>query len=114
MKTVFQIFLGVIVILACARGGESAWRYYSFKDAVEQETRIGGAKSTAELHRRILELAREYEVPIPAENIIVERRGELAFVSASYIEPITLIPAFYTRQQEYEFEVSLRPVSPLR
>ncbi len=114
MKTVIQILLGVLVILACARGGESAWRYYGFKDAVEQETRIGGAKSIAELHRRVLDIAEDYGVEIDPESIVVEQRGEIAHVSASYVEEIVLIPAVYTRQQLYEFEITARPVALLR
>ena len=114
LKTVIQILLGVLVILACARGGESAWRYYGFKDAVEQETRIGGAKSIAELHRRVLDIAEDYGVEIDPESIVVEQRGEMAHVSASYVEDIVLVPAVYTRQQLYEFEVIARPVALLR
>jgi hypothetical protein len=114
LKTVIQIVIAVLVIMACARGGESAWRYYGFKDAVEQETRIGGAKSISELHQRVVDIAREYGVEIDPESIFVEQRGELAHVSASYVEDIILVPAVYTRQQLYEFEISARPVSLLR
>jgi hypothetical protein len=114
LKTVIQIIIAVLVIMAAARGGESAWRYYGFKDAVEQETRIGGAKSVPELHQRIIDIAREYGVEIDPESIVVEQRGELAYVSAAYVEDIILIPAAYTRQQLYEFEISARPVALLR
>ena len=114
MKLVIQIVVVILIIMACARGGESAWRYYGFKDAVEQETRIGGAKSVAELHQRVVNLAREYGVDIEPESIVVEQQGELAHVSASYVEDIILIPAVYTRQQLYEIDISARPVAPLR
>jgi hypothetical protein len=88
LKTIVQILIAAMVVVACARAGESAWRYYEFKDAVEQEALLGNARTTTELHQRVLELAEEHGVAVADDAVVVERRGERTFVSASYVEPI--------------------------
>ena len=113
LKTIVQLLIAGVIVHACARAGESAWRYYEFKDAVAQEARFGNAKTTSELHRQVLQLAEEHGVALESEDVAVERRGEQTFVSASYIESVPLVPAIYTRDQRYAFEVSVRGLRPL-
>ena len=114
MKTILQILLAALIVMACARGGEAFWRYYNFEDAVEQELRFGNAKTTGELHKRVHEIAQEHEVPVDYENIAVEPRNGQTFVSASYVETIKLIPGFYTRSHEFEVKANMRVVRPLK
>jgi hypothetical protein len=113
LKTIIQILIAILVVIACARGGEAAWRYYEFSDAVEQEVRFGTAKSTAELHRRVADIARERDVPVEYENIVVEPKPGQTVVTVSYVEAINLIPGVYTRNQTFEVKVTMRVVRPL-
>ena len=113
MKTIIQIVAAAAIVIACARGGEAAWRHYEFKDAVEQEVRFGNAKTTSQLHKRVMELAGENSVDVAYEDITVEPREGHTVVAVSYVEPIALVPAVYTRNQEFQFEVSMRVVRPL-
>ena len=113
MRTIIQIVIAAVVVIACARGGEAAWRYYEFKDAVEQELRFGTAKTASQLHKRVHEIAVEYNVDLAYEDIHIQPREGQTAVAVSYVEPIPLVPAFYTRQQLFEFEVSARVVRPL-
>ena len=113
MKTIIQVVVALAVVIACARGGEAAWRYYEFKDAVEQEVRFGDAKTTSQLHRRVMELASQHNVDLAYEDVAVEAREGETVVTASYVEPIVLVPAIYTRSQQFDFEVSVKVVRPL-
>ena len=113
MKTIIQIVVAVVVVIACARGGEAAWRYYEFKDAVEQEIRFGSGKTTSELRRRVMELAVQHSVAVEYENVIVEPRPGQTFVSVDYVEAIKLVPAIYTRQQQFAFEMTIPAARPL-
>jgi hypothetical protein len=113
LKTIIQIVIAAVIVIACARGGESAWRYYEFKDAVEQEARFGNAKTTSQLHHRVVELAKENNVELAYEDVVVEARESRSVVTVSYVEPIALVPALYTRNQEFNFEVSVQVVRPL-
>lgn len=108
MKTIVQILVAILVVVACARVGEAAWRYYGFKDAVEQEVRFGDAKTTSQLHQRVIELASEHDVPLEHEDVAVEPGNGMTVVSVTYFQPIALVPAVYTRNQQFDFEVSVR------
>jgi hypothetical protein len=113
LKTIAQLLVAALVIIACAKAGNAAWRYYSFHDAVEQEARFGEARTTAELHQRLMELAEARGIPLEEQDLVVERRNQQTFVAATYIEPIELVPALYTREQQFELELTVRPVRPL-
>lgn len=114
MKTLIQIVVAIVIIVAAARGGEAAWRFYQLEDAVEQELRYGTAKTTSELHQRVFELAQQHDVPLEYDAIVVEARDGETTVTGSYVEPITIVPAVYTRQQQFDIEVSARAVRPLK
>jgi hypothetical protein len=113
LKIIIQITVAALIIIACARGGEAAWRYYEFKDAVEQEIRFGTAKTVSQLLNRVVELAAEYEVGVDAEDVTIEPRPGQTVVSVSYVEPINLVPVIYTRNQQFSFELTVPAVRPL-
>ena len=98
---------------ACVRAGHSAWRYYQFKDAVEQEARFASRLTESELHQRIVELAEEHQIALAYEDVAVERRGDQTSVSAAYYESIPLVPIVYTREHLFEVDVSVRVMRPL-
>lgn len=113
MKTLVQLLIVALVLHGCFRVGQVTWRYYMFKDAVAQEARLGSAVSDDELTRRVLDLADEHDLPLAQEDVTVQRRGDRTTVSGTFIAPIVLVPAFYTRDQLFEFEVSVRTLQPI-
>jgi hypothetical protein len=113
LKTIVQLLIAALVIVACARGGEAAWRYYELQDAVEQELRFGNAKTTSQLLQRVIELAAEKDVELTKEDVTVDVRDNATRVAVSYIEPIALVPGLYTRNQQFDFEVNVHLVRPL-
>jgi hypothetical protein len=113
LKIIIQIVVAIVIVVACAKGGEAAWRFYEFKDAVEQEARFFNAKTTSQLHKRVMELADEHEVGLEYEDIVVAPRQGQTHISVSYNEAIALVPGFYTRNHQFEFDVSVRVPRPL-
>jgi hypothetical protein len=113
LKTLLQLVIAAVVIVACARGGEAAWRHYQLRDAVEQEVRFGNAKTTSELRQRVLALAAQHDVELEAENVSVEAQTGRTVVTVTYAESIELVPALYTREHTFEFNVSIPVVRPL-
>lgn len=110
MKTIIRLLIFALVVNAGVRGGEAAWRYFTFKDAVEQEIRFAKTESTDALKARVLELAAEYDVQLEPVDVDVQKDGTWMTVAAAYVESIELVPRFYTREQLFEFEVSARKV----
>jgi hypothetical protein len=113
LKTLIQLLIVGLVLHACFRGAQASWRYYSFRDAVEQEARFGANTSTGELQRRILDIAAEHDIDLVAEDVEVTRQGLNTSVAAAYYDSIELVPRFYTREQLFEFELNVHPVRPL-
>lgn len=113
MKTIISLVIAALIVNACIRAGDSAWRYYQFEDAVSQETRFGNAKTTSELRRRLLQMAIEHDVAVAEEDVVVERRGIESFVSMRWVEALPLVPKVYTHEQAYDITLSVQPVRPL-
>jgi hypothetical protein len=113
LKTLLQLAIAAVVIVACARGGEAAWRYYQLRDAVEQEVRFGDAKSTSELRQRVLALAAQHDVPLEQENVAIQAQTGRTNVTITYVESIELVPALYTRDHTFEVAVSIPVLRPL-
>jgi hypothetical protein len=111
LKTIIQLLIAALVVNGCVRLGGASWRNYQFKDAVEQELRFGAQSTTSDLHTRIVQLAEDYEIALEYDGVVVERRGQETLVSASYTEPIALVPGFYTREQLFEIDVRVRALT---
>ena len=114
MKTIFALIFAALVVNAAVRMGDSVWRNYQLEDGVNQETRYGNSKTPSMLRNRIIELAAEQQIPLTEDDVVVERRGTETYVSLAYAENVELIPAAYTRLQEYEITMSVQPVRPLQ
>jgi hypothetical protein len=113
LKAILTIVVAAVIVVACAQAGEATWRYYEFKDAVEQEARFSNFKTTSQLHKRVMELADEHNVTLEYENVAVVPRSGLTVISVNYVESIKLVPSVYTRDQPFDFEVSVRVPRPL-
>jgi hypothetical protein len=113
MKIIIQFAVAAVLVHAAVRAGESAWRHYTFKDAVEQEVRFGDMRTISDLRRRVLQLAGDHSIQLADDDLIIEPRGLDSYVSVSYMEPIPLVPSAYTRNHAYEFALSVQPFRPL-
>lgn len=107
MKLLIKLLIAVLLANACYRAGTAAWRYYQFKDAVQEEARFGGKETPATLHTRMLAIAAAQDVPIEPSDLVVQKDGTSTTVSAAYLEYIELVPSLYTREHLFEFEVNV-------
>ena len=113
MKTLLSLALAALIVNACVRAGDSAWRFYQLRDAVEHETRYGEVKTTALLQKRIVELAQEHGVHLTDNDVTVEKQGQQTYVSVIYTEAIPLVPRAYTHDQEYDITLTVQPSKPI-
>jgi hypothetical protein len=113
MKAILSIIFAALIVNACVRAGDSAWRNYQLEDAIEQEARYGESKTTSDLRRRIIRLAADHDIPLADDDVTVERRGLETYVSVAYEEPIALIPRAYTYVQSYDITMSVAPLRPI-
>jgi hypothetical protein len=113
LKTLIQFLVAALVLNACVHAGTSAWRYYEFKDAVEQEARFRGNEPIPKLKEHVLQLAAQEGIEVFPADVVIERQGVQTTISVAYLDTVELVPRFYVREHLFEFEVSVSPRHPL-
>jgi hypothetical protein len=69
---------------------DAYWRYYRFRDAMEQETRFADRKSDAEIVRRLQAKADSLGLPDEASDVDVQRGDSGIQISSDYRETVKL------------------------
>jgi hypothetical protein len=103
IKLVVKLALAALVANAVFRVGSEYLTFFRFRDAVHGAA-VYKATSDDDLRRRIAVLATEYDIPIDAEEVNVERHGRVITVKTAYHKPIDLLPRY---SFEWPFTVSL-------
>ena len=114
MKIALQLLVAGLVIHASVRVADSAWRYFSFKDAIQQEVLFSADLPTTQLHARVVEIASQHGIDLAPVDVEVNRVRDQTTVVFSYSERIPLVPAAYTRDHLYEGAVSARSLRGLK
>jgi hypothetical protein len=95
IKLLVKLALAALIANAAWRLGSAYVTFYKFKDAVTETAQFGAQKSSAELQQRILELASQYEIPIAADAVSVQRgQQNRTVIDGSYAQPVDLLPGY--------------------
>ncbi|MEO8259627.1 MAG: hypothetical protein ABI868_19935 [Acidobacteriota bacterium] len=95
MKLLIKLALAALVANAAFRLGTAYLSYYRFTDAVAQTAQFGADRSRAELHRRILELSAEYDVPLDGDGFTIRRTEQShTIVDGGYTQKVDLLPGY--------------------
>jgi len=108
LKIIIQLLIAALLLNACVRGAESAWRYFSFKDAIGQELLFSATETLPRIRQRIVEIATDHGISMELADVEVTRERDQTTVKFAYNEGIPLVPRAYTRDQRYEDTVSVR------
>jgi hypothetical protein len=95
MKALFKIIVAALVVHACFRAGTVYWRHYQFEDGVERTAQFGGKNAPNEVHDRVMEIAREFQIPLEPRNVKVRRQQNHMLIDAVYMERIELLPRYF-------------------
>ena len=95
MKTLIKLIVAALIVHATWRAGTVYYRYYQFKDGVQQTAQFSGTRKENELHNRVLELASELQVPLSPDRVSVRRQDNHTLIDATYDEPIELLPRYF-------------------
>lgn len=81
---------------------------FEFEDFVEQECRYAAVKgSDEEIARRIMEKARDLEIPLDKKNLRVTRTRSEMIVAYSYVQPIDFKVTTYNYRFEHKYRTPL-------
>jgi len=95
------------VIYVGADIGEVYWRYYQFRDAVEQEAQYGTTRSDDEIKRRLVALVDSLGLPEEAaRRLQVRRSANRLTIDTEYTEHIDV--PLYKRDVKFAPSAELR------
>ena len=98
----FSMLVVVALVYFAVNVGAPYWRYYQFRDAMQQEARFAERKSDAQIIATLRLKADSLSLPAPAHRINVRRTPSRISIWTDYSETIDF--PFVTR------DVSFRPV----
>jgi hypothetical protein len=104
MKTILKLALAALIINACWHAGTAFWRYYRFKDEVQQAALFGSSKPDVDLQNGVIDTARRMQLPLAPGSVSVHREEGHTYVTATYTEQIQLVPTYYF---PYQFNLNL-------
>jgi hypothetical protein len=104
IKTVIKLAIAALVVHACWRSANVVLKYSRFKDAVHEMVLFSTGKPEAQVEARVLELARQFDVPVDPENVSVRREENRTIVHAGYTDQIELVP---TKFYPWKFNVDV-------
>jgi hypothetical protein len=105
IKTVLKLVVAALLVLACWRSANVFLKYYKFKDAVHETVLFSSARSDSQIQSRVLEQARQLDVPVQPENITVRRVENRTIIDATYTDQVELLPTkFYPWNFKMEVE----------
>ena len=94
LKLLIKLALAALVANAAYRLGTAYLSYYRFTDAVAQTAQFGSDRSRAQLHRRVIELASQYDVPLAEDGFTIRRDENHTIVDGGYTQPVDLLPGY--------------------
>jgi hypothetical protein len=94
-KLLVKLALAALVANAAWRLGSAYAAFYRFRDAVTETMLFSADKTNAELQRRVIELASEYDVPLAADDVSIRRDDRNhTIVDGSYTQPVDVLPVY--------------------
>ena len=95
LKLLLKLVLVALIANATWRLGSAYVAFYRFKDAVAETARFGNQRSKAELLQRILDLASQYDIPLPTDAVSVRRDDpNHTIIDGSYTQPVDVLPGY--------------------
>ena len=95
LKLLIKLAVAALIANAAYRLGIAYLSYYRFTDAVAQTAQFGPDRSRAEIHRRVLELASQYDVPLTADGFTIRRtENSHTIVDGGYTQKVDLLPGY--------------------
>jgi hypothetical protein len=108
MKTIIKIVIALVVVIAMFNAGRYAFNNYAFEDAVHEGLLFEPGATDEKLVDMVMKLAREYSIPMEANNIKINTRGSDLIINMSYTDTVVLIPGIFEREWTFTPSTSTR------
>jgi hypothetical protein len=95
MKTLIKLVIAALIVFASWKAGSAYFRFYQLKDAAQDAALFGASKSADEIRNSVVEVAKNLNLPIDPDKVIVRRGPNHTYVTTSYIEKIEVLPSYF-------------------
>ena len=113
LKLLVKLAIAGLIANAAWRMGSTYLSFYRFRDAVSETAEYSKGKSDAELRRRILDLASNYDVPLAEDAVTIERKDDHTLVDGSYTTLVDVVPG-YRYPWLFTFSIDAFTIAPLK
>jgi hypothetical protein len=86
----FSLLVLAAVVYFGVNVGEAYWRYYQFRDDIQQEVRFAAHNSSDVIANRLRAAADSLGLPEAAGHVIIRRSQSLISIESYYDEPVEL------------------------
>jgi hypothetical protein len=109
----FVLRLAFVALIANAAWhlGTAYLAYYKFKDSVTETVRFSKEKSDERLHRRVLELASQFDIPLAADAFTIRHENGHTYVDGAYVQPVELVPG-YSYPWSFSWSIDAFTITP--
>jgi hypothetical protein len=105
IKLIIKLAIVAVILNGVARAGNTAWKYYQFKDATQQIAVFGSQTATSRLHGQVMDKARSLGLPVADEQVSVTRDGLRTTIAVAYEQPVEIFPQYvYTLPVKFAAE----------
>jgi len=95
LKLIVKLAAVWLVGAATYHVGSAYLQFYQFKDAATELAQFAGDRPVAELRRRVLDLASQYDIPLEEGALRVRRDDRHhTYIDGDYEAPIDLLPRY--------------------
>ena len=108
MRTLLKLVVAALILNASWRTGTVYWKYYKFRDAVQEAAQYASNRTVRDLRSRVLAIASEQEVPLSADQLNVRREENHTLIDAAYTDEIELAPTY---SYQWQFTVTVNAYS---
>jgi hypothetical protein len=102
LKRLIELVIVIAIGYAGWHAGVAYLHYYQFNDAISELALFAGRSSEDQIRERVVQLARQYEIPLDPESLTVHTDEEVTQITAPYTAPVRLLP-------NYTYEWQLQP-----
>jgi hypothetical protein len=101
IRRLFVLAVVLLVVNAAVHAGLVWLRYQDFKDAIREAALYAGTSSDDALKERVMQIARDKNVPLNADDLTIDRSGSIT-ITATYVDVIELAPGY---RRPWNFQV---------
>jgi hypothetical protein len=95
VRILLKLGIFLLIVHALYRIVPVYWKYYEFKEVIQDVAVHSTGKPNEEIVKRVLELAKAYEVPIERDGVNVRRQVGETRIETTWTRSVEVFPLYH-------------------